>query len=159
MMFFNDSVVSHIVGYSEGNRTMSGGYTLSFNGHKDPGNAARNLGSFSYQGGGAVDGFAADKIWLERLRTVERKYSNLNRSKLFWLNFYDLYTQSPLAAIDFMTLHFSKPILSARVASYYDPKTGKLDAPGFGNNLNRVIADQKRRCEAVESCAKTNKFI
>lgn len=36
-----------------------------------------------------------------------------------------------------------------RVNSYYDPKTGKLDAPGFGNNTGRVQADQKRRTEAV----------
>lgn len=39
-----------VVGTSEGNRTPNGGFTASYGGHTDPGNAKHNRGSFSYQG-------------------------------------------------------------------------------------------------------------
>jgi hypothetical protein len=45
-------------------------------------------------------------------------------------------------------------VLDWRVAAYHDPVTEKLDAPGFGNNLERLIADQSRRTQAVIDTAK-----
>src|SRR5262245_32918291 len=58
-----NSRAAAIVGYSEGNRTLNGGFRASFGGHTDPGNRAHNRGSYSYQGPGARTRQQADAIW------------------------------------------------------------------------------------------------
>jgi hypothetical protein len=39
-------------------------------------------------------------------------------------------------------------IVEARAKSYIDPATGALDAPGLGNSMVNVEADQHRRTKA-----------
>ena len=41
------SLVTRAIGYSEGNRTLDAKFRPSYYGHRDPGNGAHNLGSFS----------------------------------------------------------------------------------------------------------------
>lgn len=168
----SDSTVARVIGISEGTRTESGGFTDAYGGHTDPGNAAHNMGSFSYQGG-ASSPEAADAAWLSQLRDVlpqfvnEAKAAGLdpNDPRLLF-NFLDLYTQSPAAAtavggfLDQLPTIASQgvsdeSILNARVQSYYDP-SGRLDAPGLGNDPNRVRADQSRRLQAVNSGLSAN---
>ena len=40
-------------------------------------------------------------------------------------------------------------IIAARSESYINPDTGRLDAPGLGNDMDKVRADQTRRTEAI----------
>ena len=69
----------------------------------------------------------------------------------------DLFNQSPEAATDFVEhLSTANPteaqIIEARSRSYVNPATGRLDAPGLGNDAQQVEADQARRTgEVVES--------
>lgn len=150
------------VGVSEGNRLKNGGYTKHYYGHTDPGNSKRNVGSFSYQGA-AITPEAADQLWGRRLLNVTPKFNEAlkgfkltpeREAELYW-NYVDLYTQSPAAAtarggyLDIITANPHIDIVEARVASYYNPDTGKLEAAGFGNNVRRLQADQRRRMEAL----------
>lgn len=164
-----------VIGTSEGNRTPSGGFNLSYHGHSDPGNSARNIGSFSYQTskGSAMTPEQADKLWGRKLADVTPKYvaaaagAGLDpNNAMLASNFYDLYTQSPEAAtgkggfLDQMSGMAANggptkaSILTARMRSYVNPATGRLDAPGFGNNPARLRADQQRRMNAIESALK-----
>jgi murein DD-endopeptidase MepM/ murein hydrolase activator NlpD len=45
-------------------------------------------------------------------------------------------------------------IQMARVNAYRDPKTGTIDAPGFGNSESRLRTDQERRMSALEAVLK-----
>lgn len=164
-----NSLIARAVGHSEGNRDARGGFTSSYRGHIDPGNRVRNVGSFSYQThqGGASTPEQADQLWLNRLRQQVPRYEqaarraglNPNDTELL-LNFKDLYTQSPSAATERGGFLDQLPsiarsqnrrdaILQARLNSYVNPSTGQLDAPGFGNNANRLRADQQRRMAAL----------
>lgn len=159
-------LVAVAVGYSEGNRTPDGGFTGSYSGHTDPGNQRRNQGSFSYQHP-AYSPKEADLRQLNKLRetlplyrkTAEDAGLDPNNAFLF-LNFCDLFTQSEAATLlsGGLLSQFRRlakeglsvdSMVAARVRSYYDPRTGKLDAPGFGNKLERLTADQRRRTEAL----------
>lgn len=163
----SNSPIAQVIGVSEGTRTPGGGFTNAYGGHTDPGNAAHNMGSFSYQGG-ASSPEQADVTWLNELRGVlpdfvsAAKAAGLdpNDPRLL-MNFLDLYTQSPLAATASGGFLDQLPriaglgvsdasIVEARWMSYRDPSTGQIDAPGFGNNPDRLLADQQRRVAAVE---------
>lgn len=74
------------------------------------------------------------------------------------LNICDLYTQAPLAVTERGGLFDQltgvrqvkdEDMVGYRVASFYDPDTKKLMAAGFGNNLNRLKQDQKRRVACI----------
>ena len=68
-------------------------------------------------------------------------------------NLIDLTVQSPAAARDFAgKLPEMKQkgwtveaIAKARADSFINPETGRLDAPGFGNNYQRLFKDQRSR--------------
>lgn len=168
----SNSPAAVVVGTSEGNRTPQGGFTASYKGHTDPGNGARNIGSFSYQvkQGGATTPQQADALWNQKLAAQMPAYQKAakeagldpNNARLA-ANFADLYTQAPLAAtgrggfLDQMKTMARNGgptpdnILAARMKSYVDPSTGRLDAPGFGNSPDRLRADQQRRMGALDS--------
>ncbi|HVF51867.1 MAG TPA: peptidoglycan-binding protein, partial [Pyrinomonadaceae bacterium] len=155
-----NSEAAIIVGTSEGNRTPSGGFTRSYGGHTDPGNAAHNRGSFSYQGGGASSPQEADRIWQRELQRVTPRYVEAARNagldpnnSLLASSYYDLYTQSPRSAGRFLRQlsRLSREgvtpqnIIEARMRSYVDPATGRLSASGFDNDPVKLRADQTRR--------------
>lgn len=162
----SNSLVAIAVGTAEGTRTPDGSFTGSWWRHTDPGNGAQNQGSFSYQGP-APSPREADllqiaklkKILLPRFLKAFHDYAlPPERFVELWVLVCDCFVQSEAACLDekgFLDLLRSvgdgdtDDFISCRVNAYYDPKTHKLDAPGFGNNLQRLHNDQKRRTEAV----------
>jgi hypothetical protein len=165
-----DSLVAHAVGAAEGTRTPTGDKTPAYYGHKDPGNGAWNQGSFSYQHA-AKTPEEADQKQLQRLARqdalLQQKAAELGIAYLedleVRLNGIDLANQAPLAAIaqdgggyidrlkqaQEMGLAGSDAVLWARVRSYLDPDTGKWNAPGLGNTVDRIAHDQERRMSRI----------
>ncbi len=163
-----DSLVARAVGAAEGTRTPSGDYTPAYYGHLDPGNGAWNMGSFSYQHG-AVSPEEADRKQLARLRSQSSqiyRYATaqaLSLSLEEMLNAIDLANQAPLAALaedggnyidrlqqaQAMGLQEEDAILWARTYAYVDPNTDRWNAPGLGNDPDRISDDQQRRQQAI----------
>jgi hypothetical protein len=151
----SDSLIAIAVGCAEGTRTPDGGKTKAWYGHVDPGNGANNQGSFSYQHP-AKSPVEADLRQIEKLKNVLLP-TFLGAGLICRTHFAiacDLFTQSELACMGDGGLleqlrESPNDLVGARVRSYYDPKTGKLDAPGFGDDLARLRADQERRTKAV----------
>ena len=148
------------IGAAEGTRDQDCNPTAAYGGHTDPGNGAGNLGTFSYQH--EADSPAdADRRQLARLRQAEQTLQSQSvdkfgkpLSKPALGVALDLWNQSPLAGESFVdNLPSAKPstrqIIEARARSYVDPSSGRLDAPGLGNNLTHVEADQARRTDEV----------
>ena len=155
----DDETLMKAIGKAEG--TVDGHLTpdADYHGHIDPGNGAANLGFFSYQHG-ASSPQEADQKQLNRLRKAEREIQAQAAGKFgqplseaALLTALDLWNQAPLAGQDFVT-HLATPdpspdqIIEARARSYIDPTTGTLDAPGLGNSMMNVEADQRRRTDA-----------
>ncbi|NER33191.1 MAG: hypothetical protein F6J93_03810 [Oscillatoria sp. SIO1A7] len=154
-----DSPGSIAIGTAEGTRTSNGETTAIYWGHTDPGNGLANQGTFSYQHG-ASNPREADWIQLKRLRGqveyLQHQAENLGvkLSTLELVAGADLANQSPLAAMDYVG-HLQKlrakgfmgieAVLEARVQSFVNPKTGVLEAGGFGNSWQRLRHDQLRR--------------
>ncbi|HLL06214.1 MAG TPA: peptidoglycan-binding domain-containing protein [Myxococcaceae bacterium] len=161
-----NSLISRAIGHSEGTRSLDGGKTNAYYGHTDPGNGVRNQGTFSYQHG-AASPEAADQAQLARFRQQQPGYEAAARAAgldpanpLLAATFFDLYTQAPLAATGRGGLLDQLPqlaakgltrenLIEARVQSYYNPDTGRLDAPGLGNTESGVRRDQARRTDAL----------
>ncbi len=155
-----DSLVGRAVGHAEGTIGVKGDKNPAYNGHRDPGNGVWNLGRFSYQHQ-ATSPEDADRKQLTRLerqyvvieeQARKRKIELSTREKL---NAIDLANQAPLAALDpggFVDRleECKRELVCVRSRSYIDLKTGRLDAPGLGNNMPQVEADQKRRIEAID---------
>lgn len=159
-------LIAIAVGYSEGNRTLDGEFTSSYWGHTDPGNQRRNQGSFSYQHR-AASPKEADLRQLTKLQELLPTYrlaadaAGLDPNNAFlFCSFCDLFTQSEAAATlaggllaQFISLAkmglSASSMIDARIKSYYDPRTGEVDAPGFGNDSQRLAVDQRRRTEAI----------
>jgi hypothetical protein len=89
----------------------------------------------------------------------------MDEIKMLFLCACDVYTQSETACLarggflDQVAANGNyTPTISVvidwRVQAYYDPETGKLDAPGFGNDPVRLRQDQSRRIEAIDLAAK-----
>ena len=148
------------IGAAEGTRDKNCEPTAAYSGHTDPGNGAANIGSFSYQHG-ADSPEDADRRQLARLRQAEKDLQAQSvakfgkpLSKPALGAALDLWNQAPLAGESFVDeLPTAKPstaqIVEARSRSYIDPSTGKLDAPGLGNDTATVKADQSRRTGEV----------
>ena len=161
-----NSLVAVAVGSAEGTRRPDGGFNDAYAGHTDPGNEVWNLGSFSYQHEADSPEHADDKQ-LDRLRGQDATLSQIAASYSMTLNLeermngIDLANQAPQAAldnggyIDWLAdakqkgLTGAEAIHYARVNSFTNPNTGRLDAPGLGNSWSRVEADQKRRMEMI----------
>jgi hypothetical protein len=164
----SDSIVAIAVGCAEGTRTADGGKTAAWYGHTDPGNGPKNQGSFSYQHE-AKSPEDADILQIQKFTDdlLPQFLANLNPAHLpdkgiqqLFLIACDVYTQSELACTGrggFLWHFRSIPlktrvdltVIDWRVESYFDPDTLKLNAPGFGNSLERLKADQARRTESV----------
>jgi hypothetical protein len=151
----SDSEMAIAVGCAEGTRTKRGDRTKAWYGHTDPGNGARNLGSFSYQHD-AADPEEADLKQIEKLKTIllPRFLKAGLICRVHFAIACDVFTQSEAAGLargGVLEQLKAMPcdLISARVKAYFDPTTGKLDAPGFGNNIERLKADQVRRTSAV----------
>ena len=157
------------IGAVEGTRNASCRKTGAYSSHTDPGNGADNLGTFSYQHG-ADSPANADRRQLAQLRQAEKGLQQ--RSQERWGQplskpaigaALDLWNQAPLAGESFVNElpspnPTSEQIVKARSRSYVDPATGKLDAPGLGNDPARVEADQARRTEAVNESIQKRRF-
>lgn len=161
-----NSLVARSVGSAEGTRTPEGDRTWAYRGHTDPGNSAWNLGTFSYQHG-ADSPEEADRKQLERLnrqaQTLRQHAANNGISLTLEeeLNGIDLANQSPRAALSSggyidrlrqardMGLQGSDAVLWARTRAFLDPRTDRWNAPGLGNNVHSITADQERRRRAI----------
>ncbi|AKQ69541.1 Membrane-bound lytic murein transglycosylase D precursor [Myxococcus hansupus] len=155
-----------VIGTSEGNRTPNGGFTASYGGHTDPGNAKHNRGSFSYQGTGANSPAEADALWNRELGRVTPQYQAAAQragldpnNALLASTFYDLHTQSPRAAQNFINRELPRlaqdprgvtpeALVDARVNAFRND-AGELRAAGFDHNETRLRADQTRRETAL----------
>jgi hypothetical protein len=151
----SDSLIAIAVGCAEGTRSKDGSKTKAWSGHIDPDNGVKNQGSFSYQHAGSTPELA-DLAQIEKLKNV--LLPAFLRAGLICRTHFaiacDVFTQSELACLGdggLLEQLKSTPndLIGARVRAYYDPSTGKLDAPGFGNDLGRLRADQERRTKAV----------
>lgn len=160
-----ESLVARAVGSAEGTRTPTGARTGAYYGHVDPGNYQWNQGTFSYQHG-AQSPEEADQKQLIRLREqalelyrLAAKWGlTLNQEEA--LNGIDLANQAPLAALDRgyidwlvtakkMGLKGAEAIVWARTRSFIDPDTWRWNAPGLGNSIHTITADQSRRQQAI----------
>jgi len=162
----SDSLVAWAVGAAEGTRTPTGGYTKAYEGHRDPGNGVWNLGTFSYQHG-ARSPAEADDRQLQRLSQQAKTLAQQAQAKdlaLDWpdlLNGIDLANQAPEAALDHggyldrlqearsQGLTGETAIVWARTYAFIEPKTGRWNAPGLGNDRELIWRDQKRRAQAI----------
>ena len=152
-----------MVGVAEGTRTASGGYTKAYYGHTDPGDGNFNRGTVSGGRGSSASPEMVDRMWMGKLTGVQQKMrpvlmayglqpgtQGYNR---VMFNLIDLTVQSPLAARDFAGKMLEmrsagwtiESIAKARSQSFISPTTGRLDAPGFGNNYQRLMRDQRSR--------------
>ena len=148
------------IGAAEGTRDENCDPTAAYDGHTDPGNGAHNQGSFSYQHG-ADSPEEADNRQLARLRLAEKGLQAKAQAKFgkplskpAIAAALDLWNQAPAAGEDFVNhLPSATPsasqIIEARDLSYVNPDTGRLDAPGLGNDPGKVRADQTRRTGEV----------
>ena len=151
------------VGVAEGTRTINGGYTSLYFGHSDPGNAQYNLGTFAYQHG-AHSPEDADRRQLRRIHPwivqlqQEAKLLDVPLETFELVAGIDLMNQSPAAGKDYihhlkLCRDFSRDranaILCARIRSFVNPQTGKLEASGLGSR-RRVKQDQERRIRAIQ---------
>ena len=156
----SDEILKCAIGNAEGTKNDDCSPNPAYFGHIDPGNGAANLGAFSYQHG-ASSPEEADAKQLERLRKAEADLQQQAvdkfgqpLSKAALASALDLWNQAPLAGDDFvMRLSTADPspqeIIEARSQAFIGPDG--LDAPGLGNSMDNVEADQRRRTEEALS--------
>jgi hypothetical protein len=167
-----NSLVARTLGHAEGTRTEQGDKTAAYYGHIDPGNGVWNLGTFSFQhcpeaAYQCTTPEAADIYQLRRLQgqalalQESAEQMGLRLTLLEHLNGIDLANQAPLAALgtpgyvallrqaQHQGLTATEALLWARVQSYWNPKTQAWDAPGLGNTMGTIRADQNRRMAAI----------
>jgi peptidoglycan hydrolase-like protein with peptidoglycan-binding domain len=162
------SLISRAIGHAEGNLDVSGNTTGSYGGHTDYGNGKLNKGTFSYQHA-AASPEAADQAQLAKFRAQQPVYEAAARkagldpnNPLLAAAYFDTFTQSEAAAnlpggfldqLPALAREGVSPenIIEARVRSFVDPRTGRLDAPAFGNNPSELRRDQARRMDAIVS--------
>lgn len=156
---FSEKALKCIVGHAEGTRDAACSPTSAYFGHQDPGNGVWNLGTFSYQHGAATPE-EADAQWLPGLLSFQDRLQQQAIAKFgtplsaaATAGGVDLWTQAPEAGEDylqFLTTPDPSPqeIINARVESFFDPHSQRLDAPGFNNSLPLLTQDQTRRFKA-----------
>lgn len=150
------------IGVNEGTRTADGGYTKNFYGHTDPGDGHNNRGTVSGGRGNNYTPEQVDKKWRGILNQTLTKYEpQLKRFaspgtdvyNQIMFNILDLRVQAPAAVPDFVKripriiAEGATPevIGRLRAESFINPRTGRLEASGFNNDMNRLEADQRRR--------------
>lgn len=161
------------IGINEGTRTAGGGTTSAYRGHTDPGDGKRNRGTFSY----APERFGtdpnmspedADAAYMTNLTAAQNKYAPILKQlgyqegtqeyAIAMFNILDLTVQAPAAVDDFVNIGLrnlvgmqldANSVGDARAYAFYNPQTGRLEASGFGNNFERLRADQKARSMTI----------
>jgi len=161
------------IGINEGTRTAGGGTTSAYAGHTDPGDQAANRGTFSY----APSRFGtdpnmtpeqADAAYMPRLINANNKYSPILKQMgyqegsveyaIAMFNIMDLTVQAPAAVDDFVKIGLrdlvgqtlnADNVGTARANAFYNPRTGQLEAGGFGNNFERLKRDQRARSMTI----------
>ena len=149
------------IGIAEGTRTPDGGMTKAYYGHRDPGNGVSNSGTYSAQQG--MSPAQSDVHWNGKLTRTQMRVAPLLEAagikrgtqgyNRLMFNVLDLSVQAPAAVPDFL---YKIPeilrggvtveaIAKARADSFYNPRSKRLDAPGFGNNYQRLFRDQRSR--------------
>lgn len=105
----SNAAAAIVIGSAEGTRRANGGFTPAYGGHADPGNAAHNRGSFSYQHA-ASSPADADRRQLQTLQgrlpayEAAARQAGLDPANARLASAYlDLYNQSPSAAARFLT--------------------------------------------------------
>ena len=150
------------IGVNEGTRTANGGYTKNWEGHTDPGDGHYNRGTVSGGRGNKNTPQQVDSNWMRLLSQTQMKYdhkvsqyvspgTDLYNHIMF--NIIDLRVQAPAAVPDFVKripqiiAEGATPqvIGRLRAESFINPRTGRLEASGFNNNMKRLQADQTRR--------------
>ncbi|PZV13789.1 MAG: hypothetical protein DCF22_10090 [Leptolyngbya sp.] len=161
-----DSLGAIAIGVAEGTRTPDGGRTSIWQQHIDPGNYAKNQGTFSWQLEAASVADAEQK-GLNRIRQEaiphllqDAETMGVSLSMDILVQGADLWNQSPQAGADFVEnlqqcqqgekQEFAV-VLCARVRSYVNPSTGEVEAAGFGNDPLALRADQQRRMQAIQA--------
>jgi len=148
------------IGTAEGTRTRNGGKTSLYNYHEDPGNRARNIGTCSWQTGGASTPEEADELCRTKRLLGETLPMLIRESKKHKVPLdaetlvigFDAAVQAPLAAQDFIK-HLasdkckreSDPHHCARVNSFFNPDTGKWEVTNIFKPLGALEHDQARR--------------
>lgn len=150
------------IGIAEGTRTPSGANTKAYYGHTDVGDGNRNRGTVS---GGRNGGTPqqVDREWMGILTSVSTAMApvlqrlGLPPNSQGWnrvmFNILDLRVQAPAAVQTFISKLPQvmkqgltiEAIAKARADSFFNPRTGALEAGGFGNNYSRLFADQRSR--------------
>jgi hypothetical protein len=150
------------IGVNEGTRTANGGYTKNWSGHTDPGDKNFNRGTVSGGRGNNLTAEQVDSKWMKILseeqarrdRAVSRfAPRGTDMYNIIMFNILDLRVQAPLTIDDFIKriptiiAEGATPevIGRLRAESFINPRTGRLEASGFGNNMDRLRADQTRR--------------
>jgi hypothetical protein len=168
----SDSLGTIALGAAEGTRTHDGQKTVLWYHHTDPGNGALNKGTFAWQLG-AANAEEADAKGLARiqqeaipslLQAAQQQQVGMDIETL--IQGADLWNQSPDAGAGFVQnfkqcLAQNLPngedtLLCARLASFYHPETGELEAGGFGGDLERLEEDQKRRIQVIQRVLQAN---
>lgn len=154
----SNAAAAIVIGNAEGTRRPDGGFTAAFGGHTDPGNAAHNRGSFSYQHA-ASSPADADRRQLQTLQGRLPAYEAAARGAGLDPNnarlasaYLDLYNQSPSAAQRFLnqldTLR-GRPLDVAtltqlRVNSFVDASTGERFRLASGGQAGSGFANIAR---------------
>ena len=161
-----DSLGAIAIGVAEGTRTPDGGRTSIWQQHIDPGNHAKNQGTFSWQLG-ATSVADAEQQGLNRMRQdaiphllQDAENMGVSLSLDVLVQGADLWNQSPQAGADFVEnlkrcqqveeQEFAV-VLCARIRSYVNPNTGEVEAAGFANDPIVLRDDQQRRMQAIQS--------
>ena len=149
------------IGVSEGTMRADGSKNKAYDGHTDPGNGAHNKGFGSCQVA-ACQGKSIEEVDAYLLNRTANVAKGLIERNPDWEEEWiiagtDLEIQAPLAVPGFerklnKLKEAGKPIgeeelVKARVQGFYNPSTGKLEAGGFNNDLQRLENDQRRRIQ------------
>lgn len=150
------------IGIAEGTRTPSGSNTKAYYGHTDTGDNNRNRGTVS---GGRNGGTPqqVDRQWMGILTSVSTAMApvfqrlGIPPNSQGWnramFNILDLRVQAPAAVQTFISKLPQvikqgltiEAIAKARADSFFNPRTGALEAGGFGNDYSKLFADQRSR--------------
>ncbi len=176
----SQTAIYRAIGMAEGTIAANGKPTTAYTQHGDPGNQKLNKGFGSYQvyqhpKGADLTPQEADRVQADRLAAV---YPSVDRAlsaagfapganrNLIAANALDAWNQAPkvhggtngllnpqrLSELKSAIENGTDPTqaITEWRANGYKTDSGQLDAPGLGNSMSRVIADQERRAVAVK---------
>lgn len=156
------------IGRNEGTIGADGTPTAAYSGHTDPGDQASNRGTFSYAPSrhGTDPNMTpeeADAAYAPVINRAEAEYApkleamgyvkGTREYDLAMFNILDLAVQAPAAIPHFVDvglrnlsgMQLTEQNLGDARAYAFFTEDGRLDAPGFGNNFERLRTDQRRR--------------